>query len=165
MADSKTVTPCSTEYFSARSRSPSMASQRDDDYEDDEPQNYLRAPNEGKRYLVGGVSKSTKRQFKDRKIYVNPRNGLPVRPPTSFALFKHTMRRSIKEGKVGFQEFNRKATEEWTKMSDEDKEPYIGRAKELAARFKRIEATCLRKRVRQLEQQVKSYRRARSHRG
>lgn len=104
-----------------------------------------------------GVSCNVKRQFKDRRIYVNPRTGLPVRPPTSFGLFKHALRRSM-GNKVTFLDFNRKATEQWTRMDDEQKGPYVERAKELASQFKKIEVRFLRKKVRQLQRHAKEQR-------
>lgn len=158
MSSIKSETP-STEYFSTRSRCSSMESSSS------EYQNFLQEPADGKRLAIGSVSTNMKREFKDRRIYVNPRSGLPVRPPTSFGLFKHTMRRSIKGGKVEFYEFNKKATDKWNKMTDEQKKPYIERAKELAERYKKVEVSCLRKKVRQLQQQIKSYRRGVSSRG
>lgn len=106
------------------------------------------------------VSRNLKRDLKDKKIYVNPRTGLPVRPPTSFGLFKHTLRRTMNNNKVGFSEFNKLATEQWTKMSSKDKEVYAQRSKALAQQYKRIEVPYLRKRVRQLQQQIKEYRQA-----
>lgn len=152
MSNSQVGTP-STEYFSARSRTSSMESSRS------EYQNFLQLPDEGRRFAIGSVSTNIKREFKDRKIYVNARSGLPVRPPTSFGLFKHAMRRSIKGDKVNFHEFNKRATDKWNKMTDEEKRPYSERSRVLLERYKKIEVSCLRKRVRQLQQQIKSYRR------
>lgn len=106
------------------------------------------------------ISNNTKRDQKDRKIYVHQRTGLLVRPPTSFGLFMHAYRRSFKDDKVAFLDFNKRATEQWAKMSAEDKEPYIERAKRLAEQYKKVEVVYLRKRVRQLQQQIKDYRKA-----
>lgn len=111
----------------------------------------------GRRQAIG-VSCTAKRQFKDRRIYVNPKTGLPVRPPTSFGLFKHALRRKMGD-KVDFAEFNRKATEQWTKLEEGEKEPYARRARELSEQFKKIEVGLLRKKVRQLQRQVRNYRR------
>lgn len=157
MADSKptelksAITEASssaTEYLSARSRSTSVESSID----------AFLAPlgdaNDGNI----GVSNSAKRVYKDRRIYVNHRTGLPVRPPTSFALFKHALRRTIKESKVEFFEFNKRATKQWLRMSDEEKSPYVERARMLADQFKKIEVQYLRRKVRQLKEQVKEYR-------
>lgn len=60
--------------------------------------------------------------------------------------------------KVSFLDFNKRATKQWAKMKDEEKEPYVQRAKELAAQFKKIEVGYLRKKVRQLQRQVKEHR-------
>ena len=114
---------------------------------------------EGGRQTIG-ISNKTKRDFKDKRIYVNPRTGLAVRPPTSFGLFKHAMRRQMKDNKVGFQEFNRRSTEQWAKMNDQEKEPYVQRAKELGDQFKKIEVSLLRKKVRELTKQMKEERQA-----
>lgn len=103
-----------------------------------------------------GVSSNTKREHKDKNIYVNPRTGLPVRPPPSFALFKHALKRTI-NGKVTFNEFNKLANERWSRMSEEEKKPYVDRAKTLLEHFKRVEVACLRKKVRQLQHQVKGH--------
>lgn len=138
----------STEYFSTRSRSSIDSSHS-------EYQNFLQTSGEGRRYAIGSISTSKKREFKDRRIYVNPRSGLPVRPPTSFGLFKHTLRRSIKDGRVDFQEFNKRALDKWNKMTDEEKSPYVERSKELVERFKKIEVSFLRKKVRQLQERLK----------
>lgn len=143
-----------TDYYSARSRSVSLESHCSNLAADLAP-----LSDKGKREFIG-VSSNEKREFKDKRIYLNPRTGLPVRPPSSFALFKHTMRRNIKDGKVNFFEFNKKATEQWTKMSDELKEPFIQRAKMLADQFKKVEVFYLRKRVRELQQEVKYNRRS-----
>lgn len=106
-----------------------------------------------------GVSNSRKREHKDKWIYVNSRTGLPVRPPTSFGLFKHALRRTMCD-KVDFFDFNRQATDAWAQMSDDLKEPYVRRARQLSEQFKKIEAQYLRKKVRELEQEVKDYRRS-----
>lgn len=113
---------------------------------------------EGSRSV--SVSRQNKRDLKDKKIYVNLRTGLPVRPPTSFGLFKHALRRTMKDTKVGFAEFNKQAHERWTKMSDEEKNTYTMRAKVLSEQFKKIEVPYLRKRVRQLQMQLRECRRA-----
>lgn len=118
------------------------------------------APLAGDRPI--SVSNSSQRQHKDRRIYVNKRTGLPVRPPTSFGLFKHALRRSIKNDKISFSEFNKLASEKWSKMSETEKGQYGQRAKELADQYKKIEVRFLRKKLRQLQRQVKdhsSYRR------
>lgn len=141
-----------TEYFSTRSRASSIESSASDVGVDSAP-----LSKQGKRSI--GVSVNARRQYKDKRIYLNNRTGLPVRPPTSFGLFKHAMRRNIKAGKVGFQEFNRASIEKWMKMKAEEKEPYVQRAKKLAEEFKKVETPFLRKKVRQLLAQVKEYRR------
>lgn len=141
-----------TEYHSASSRTSSI-----DSSGSRRRANLSPLAGDGRQRGIG-VSSNTKRQFKDKRIYVNPRTGLPVRPPTSFGLFKHTLRRSMKSGKVSFAEFNRKATEKWSRLSESEKEQYSQRAKELSDQFKRIEVSCLRKKVRQLLNQVKDYR-------
>lgn len=148
---SKVATPAA-EYFSARSRTASLESQAS------EPVFALSPLKEdGKRSTIM-VSNNQKREHKDRRIYVNCRTGLPVRPPTSFGLFKHAMRRSIKKGeKVDFVEFNKKSNEQWAKLSEQEKEPYIQRAKELAQQYKKIEVFYLRKKVRQLENELGDY--------
>lgn len=147
MAESPAASSPATVYQSARSRSASV-----DSYAE-----ALLAPlgdvNEGSI----SVSSCAKREHKDRRIYVDKRSGLPVRPPTSFALYKHALRRQIKGGKVEFLEFNKRATQQWLKMSDEEKSPYVERAKQLADQFKKIEVQYLRKKVRQLKAQVKDY--------
>lgn len=110
-----------------------------------------------------GVSNSRKRQHKDKWVYVNTRTGLPVRPPTSFGLFKHALRRTISD-KVDFFNFNRQATDAWAQMSDNQKEPYVRRAKQLSEQFKKIEAQYLRRKVRELQREVKHFRRSSSSR-
>ena len=151
MIENRTETP--SEYFSARSRTPSIRSQLSD-----QGALYLQPLDENEKFGNIRVSNNPKREFKDKKIYVNARTGLPVRPPTSFGLFKHTMRRNIKQGKVDFHDFNKRSNMEWSKMSDKEKEPYVERAKMLADQFKKIEVACLRKKVRQLQSQIKLYR-------
>lgn len=142
-----------TDYYSARSRTPSVDSRRSDLVACLAP-----LPSEGRKSI--GISLNPKRQYKDKRIYVNPRTGLPVRPPTSFGLFKHAMRRHMKDGKVNFHEFNKKSNEQWKKMSDNEKEPYIERARNLAHHFKEVERSYLRKKLRSLQDQIKEYRRA-----
>lgn len=151
MIDDQPGTPTS-EYFSARSRTPSIESQSS------EKGLYLEPLNVGALGNIR-VSNNPKRQFKDKRIYVNARTGLPVRPPTSFGLFKHTMRRNITQGKVDFHDFNKRSNAEWSKMNEREKEPYARRAKMLSEQFKKIEVACLRKKVRQLQSQIKLYRR------
>lgn len=154
------VESASTEYFSTRSRTGSMESRRS-------LADAGLAPltEAGARSSSIRVSKNTDRTHKDKRIYVNQRTGLPVRPPTSFGLFKHAMRRNIKGGRVDFHLFNKRATDHWKKMKEEEKTPYVERAKVLAQEFKRIETTFLRKKLRELQDQVKQYRRiARSYR-
>lgn len=161
MATGRVDTPA-TEYFSARSRTASMDSRRSEANADLAP-----IAEEGARSSSSSikVSKNADRAHKDRRIYVNQRTGLPVRPPTSFGLFKHAMRRNMKNSKVDFHEFNRRATDHWKRMREEEKTPYVERAKALAAEFKKIETTFLRKKLRELQNQVKEYRRvARSYR-
>lgn len=104
------------------------------------------------------VSRLKIRNQKDKRIYLDFSTGLPVRPPTSFGLFKHAYRRRFKGAKVDFKEFNKQAIERWSRMSEADKEPYVERAKMLADHFKKIEVPYLRKRLRQLQQQVRIYR-------
>lgn len=154
MVTSKAVTPA-TEYFSARSRTASIESRARS-----EPGADL-APlvEDSTRSCAIQVSKNADRKHKDKRIYVNQRTGLPIRPPTSFGLFKHAMRRNMKNGKVDFHEFNKRANDHWTRMKDEEKEPYVERAKILGQQFKRIEVSFLRKKVRELQNQVKEYRR------
>lgn len=142
-----------TEYISARSRSASRQS-----IASELSVHLDTIPGDTVRPI--GVSNNVKRQFKDRRIYVNPRTGLPVRPPTSFGLFKHAMKRKLKDTKVTFQDFNKKTNEKWSKMSDEDKEPFIARARQLADQYKKIEVFYLRKKLRQLQAEIKEYRRA-----
>lgn len=150
---SRAATPAATDYFSARSRSASRQSVAS------ELSVHLDTiPDDAVRPI--GVSNNIKREFKDKRIYVNPKTGLPVRPPTSFGLFKHAMKRKLKNTKMTFQEFNKKTNEKWARMSDEDKEPFIARARQLADQFKKIEVFYLRKKLRQLQAQVKDYRRA-----
>lgn len=157
MATSRVDTP-SSEYHTARSRTASIESVQS-------RANADLAPLAERGENSVRVSKNTDRTHKDRRIYVNQRTGLPVRPPTSFGLFKHAMRRNIRDGKVNFHEFNKRATDHWKKLKDEDKELYVERAKVLAQEFKRIETTFLRKKLRELQNQVKEYRRvARSYR-
>lgn len=105
------------------------------------------------------VSKNEKRSHKDKRIYVNTRTGLPVRPPTSFGLFLHALRREAKGGKVEFKQFHQKAIKAWNKLSDEEKSQYAERAKVLSSQYKKIEATYLRKKVRQLQRQIQAVRR------
>lgn len=149
MADVREDSPA-TEYFTARSRTASIESRAAGEA-------ICLAPigDDGKCTI--GVSNSAKRNYKDKRIYVNPRTGLPIRPPSSFGLYMHALRRSIKDGKVTFAEFHKKATSTWMKMSDEEKEPYVQRAKILAEQYKKIEVLYLRKKVRQLQGQVKEY--------
>lgn len=152
MAASRPATPA-TDYFSARSRSASRQSVAS------ELSVHLDTiPEDATRPI--GVSNNVKREFKDRRIYVNPRTGLPVRPPTSFGLFKHAMKRKLKDTKMSFHEFNKKTNEKWAKMSDEDKEPFAARSRQLADQYKKIEVFYLRKKVRQLQAQIKEYHRA-----
>ena len=66
----------------------------------------------------------------------------------------------MKNVKVNFLEFNKKSSEQWMKLKEEEKEPYVQRAKELAEQYKKIEVLYLRKKVRQLQHQVKEYRRS-----
>lgn len=160
MATGRVDTPA-TEYFSARSRTASIDSRRSEPNADLAP-----IVEDGARSSSSiRVSKNADRTHKDRRIYVNQRTGLPVRPPTSFGLFKHAMRRNMNNSKVDFHEFNSRATNHWKRMREEEKTPYVERAKVLAQEFKRIETTFLRKKLRELQNQVKEYRRvARSYR-
>lgn len=146
--------PAPSEYVTARSRTASLESAASGGAS--VRRNIRLAPLSGDGAI--GVSNNVKRQFKDRRIYVNRRTGLPVRPPTSFGLFKHALRRSIKGSKVDFLDFNRRAIEQWARMGEEDKEPYAQRAKELAEHYKKIEVRFLRKKLRQLQRQVKDRR-------
>lgn len=61
-----------------------------------------------------------------------------------------------------FVDFHKKATSQWMKMSDAEKEQYVERAKRLAEQYKKIEVLYLRKKVRQLQTQVKEYNMARN---
>lgn len=140
-------------YFSARSRTASLES-----VSSRERRNVALAPLSGDGRSIS-VSSSVNRRFKDRRIYVNQRTGLPVRPPTSFGLFKHALRRSMAGNKVSFSDFNKRAIEQWAKMRDHDKELYAQRARELADQYKRIEVRFLRKKVRQMLRQNKEARR------
>lgn len=141
-----------SEYYSARSRSSSMEAQQT------RHRAHLAPLNEDRKRAIG-VSKNPKRAFKDRRIYLDSRTNLPVRPPTSFGLFKHALRRNIKDPRISFQEFNKCATEAWNKMDDVAKEPYVLRAKTLAEEYKKIEAPYLRRRVRELQRLMKEQRR------
>lgn len=141
-----------TDYVSARSRTASIETAQTGN------RVISMAPLSDDRAI--GVSNSTKRLFKDRRIYVNKRTGMPVRPPTSFGLFKHALRRSIKSDKVSFSDFNKLASEKWSQMSDADKGLYVQRAKDLADQYKKIEVRFLRKKVRQLQSQFKVIRQA-----
>lgn len=143
-----------TEYLSARSRTSSIESSSR--RTENRAVFLAPLPDDGRGSI--GVSSNRKRQYKDRRIYLNLRTGLPVRPPTSFGLFKHALRRNMQGDKVDFFDFHKKAIEEWNKMKDEEKAPYLQRSKELAEQFKKIEAQFLRKKVRQLQSQVKEYR-------
>lgn len=154
MATSKVVTPA-TEYFSARSRTASVDSRaRSEPGADLAP-----LAGDATRSNTIQVSNKADRKHKDKRIYVNQRTGLPIRPPTSYGLFKHAMRRNMKNGKVDFHEFNKRANDHWTRMNDEEKEPYVERARVLGQQFKKIEVSFLRKKVRDLQNQVKEYRR------
>lgn len=105
------------------------------------------------------ISNNVKRNFKDRRIYVNLRTGLPVRPPTSFGLFKHALRRQAKDSKVEFQEFHKRAIKAWQKIGENEKAAYVERSRVLADEFKKIEVPYLRKKVRELKNQLKDIRR------
>lgn len=159
MSSSEQETPVAAEFFSARSRTPSIESQAS-------TLAVSLAPigeEDGKQTI--GVSSNIHREFKDKRIYVNPRTGLPIKPPSSFGLFMHAMRRGMKDGKVTFSDFHRKATQKWMKMNEQEKEPYVERSKVLTEQYKKIEALYLRKKVRQLENQVKEYRQSMNSRG
>lgn len=141
-----------TDYYSAQSYMGSPLHESDG-FQQQDPSDLL----QGGENLAIGVSYSRKRQHKDKRIYVNARTGLPVRPPTSFGLYKHALRRSIRD-KVGYVDFHRRAVRDWTQMSDEQKEPFVRRAKQLYDHFRKIEARYLRRKVRQLQKAVKDCR-------
>lgn len=110
------------------------------------------------------ISKQLKRTHKDKRIYLDNRTGLPVRPPSSFGLFKHALRRKMGEAKVDFKEFNAKAIVEWRKLAPSAKECYAQRSRLLTSQFKKIEVACLRKRVRHLQRANREIIRASSRR-
>lgn len=61
--------------------------------------------------------------------------------------------------RVSFDDFNKQANEQWARMREQDKEPFIRRAKELADHYKKIEVRFLRKKVRQMIHLAKDGRR------